>query len=240
MTKAPSAISNALSTEAFREQIVAQFTQFATGITTEVPAPDGHYWQVDVQDETTWFLGCPIKSTCSGASIDIRRQFAPGTPQEMRDRTARCSTEVRFFWPAQTVKDGRGKEHVFRPHEQRFKAVIFAKWGGVYIGCGQPLLEGAAMYCYASTVEELIEATSVALRTAFSKLPTPPRGLHLTESVISRLVETGVAVDRTQYAQSLGYAGARRVVVLDGRVVTHRWKDWFDFCGDLRAAACRG
>lgn len=136
------------------------------------------------------------------------------------------------------MKDGRARERVFRPHAERFKAIVFAEWGGVYIGCGQPLLEGRATHCYADTVEELIAAISDALRAAFSKLPIPPRGIHLTESVITRLVETGVAVDRTQYARGLGYEDARRVVVVDGRVVTHRWKDWFEFCSDLRAKAC--
>lgn len=40
--------------------------------------------------------------------------------------------------------------------------------------------------------------------------------------------------DMTAYAQSLGYRGKRRVHVLDGKVISHRSINWFDFCAALR------
>lgn len=44
------------------------------------------------------------------------------------------------------------------------------------------------------------------------------------------------AVDKTDYARSLGYSGTRSVLVLDGRVISHAGADWFRFCASLRAA----
>jgi hypothetical protein len=62
-------------------------------------------------------------------------------------------------------------------------------------------------------------------------LGTPRR---FDDAVVDRLLEAGHATDRSMYARSLGYAGSRRVVVLDGKVITHRRADWFLFC-----EACR-
>ncbi|KKI36173.1 hypothetical protein VI03_24775 [Burkholderia vietnamiensis] len=58
--------------------------------------------------------------------------------------------------------------------------------------------------------------------------------MHLTEYVIERMLATGSAQDKTEYARSIGYIGDKRVVVVDGRVVTHRWEDWFEFCDACR------
>lgn len=41
--------------------------------------------------------------------------------------------------------------------------------------------------------------------------------------------------DMTAYARSLGYRGQRKVFVLDGKVISHRSVNWFDFCASLRA-----
>jgi len=40
--------------------------------------------------------------------------------------------------------------------------------------------------------------------------------------------------DMTAYAQSLGYRGKRRVYVLDGKVISHRSLNWFEFSAALR------
>lgn len=42
------------------------------------------------------------------------------------------------------------------------------------------------------------------------------------------------ADNKTDYAKSLGYDGRRPVYVLDGKVISHRSVDWFDFCAALR------
>jgi hypothetical protein len=42
--------------------------------------------------------------------------------------------------------------------------------------------------------------------------------------------------DKTDYARSQGYTGKRPVRLQDGKVISHRNQDWFDFCGDLRHA----
>lgn len=41
--------------------------------------------------------------------------------------------------------------------------------------------------------------------------------------------------DLTEYARCLGYKGHRPVKVLDGKVISHRSINWFDFCVALRA-----
>lgn len=41
--------------------------------------------------------------------------------------------------------------------------------------------------------------------------------------------------DSTSYAKSLGYAGDKPVIVLDGKVISHRSRDWALFCEDLRS-----
>lgn len=47
------------------------------------------------------------------------------------------------------------------------------------------------------------------------------------------------AADTTAYARALGYSGTRAVIVRDGRVISHRSRDWFVFCDLLRAASRR-
>lgn len=42
-------------------------------------------------------------------------------------------------------------------------------------------------------------------------------------------------VCKTAYARSLGYTGSARVMVQDGRVISHRQITWEDFCERLHA-----
>lgn len=42
------------------------------------------------------------------------------------------------------------------------------------------------------------------------------------------------ATDCTAYARSLGYTGKKRVLIQDGRVITHRSVEWHFFCERLR------
>jgi len=39
--------------------------------------------------------------------------------------------------------------------------------------------------------------------------------------------------DMTSYARTLGYRGSRTVYVLNGKVISHRSINWFDFCAAL-------
>lgn len=45
--------------------------------------------------------------------------------------------------------------------------------------------------------------------------------------------------DLTCYARAIGYTAAKPVVVLDGKVLSHRSVCWFAFCERLRTA-CKG
>lgn len=56
----------------------------------------------------------------------------------------------------------------------------------------------------------------------------------MKNSVIDRLLLSGAGKDVTEYARSIGYSDARRVVVVDGKVVTHRSRNWHDFCAIFR------
>jgi hypothetical protein len=47
------------------------------------------------------------------------------------------------------------------------------------------------------------------------------------------------AVDKTGYAKAVGYQGEKPVMVLDGRVVSHRSKCWFDFLDGVRKDASK-
>lgn len=40
--------------------------------------------------------------------------------------------------------------------------------------------------------------------------------------------------DKTDYARAEGYTGAKRVLVSDGKVISHRGVCWFAFCAGLR------
>ncbi len=40
--------------------------------------------------------------------------------------------------------------------------------------------------------------------------------------------------DCTEYARAMGYVGGKRVIVSDGKTVSHRGKDWFLFVADLK------
>jgi len=43
--------------------------------------------------------------------------------------------------------------------------------------------------------------------------------------------------DKTAYACALGYTGTKPVKVLDGRVISHGNRDWFEFCQKLKKRA---
>jgi hypothetical protein len=65
----------------------------------------------------------------------------------------------------------------------------------------------------------------------------PPR--RFETCTIARLLAYGHAQDKTAYARSIGYDGDRPVVVQDGKVISHRWADWFEFCAACRSRARR-
>jgi hypothetical protein len=69
-----------------------------------------------------------------------------------------------------------------------------------------------------------------------SKRPTAIRpsrkgeiGRFMSRENISNMLRAGSASDLTDYVLATGYRGSRRVIVMDGRVVTHRWLEWPDF-----------
>lgn len=41
-------------------------------------------------------------------------------------------------------------------------------------------------------------------------------------------------VDHTEYAKSIGYTGKEKVLVLDGKVISHDNQEWLDFCDMIR------
>lgn len=41
-------------------------------------------------------------------------------------------------------------------------------------------------------------------------------------------------VDHTEYAKSIGYKGTDKVLVVDGKVVSHNNQDWLEFCDMIR------
>jgi hypothetical protein len=43
------------------------------------------------------------------------------------------------------------------------------------------------------------------------------------------------ADDLTAYAKTVGYTGAKRILVLDGKVISLRSINWFEFCAAIRA-----
>lgn len=43
--------------------------------------------------------------------------------------------------------------------------------------------------------------------------------------------------DLTSYARAIGYTAAKPVLVLDGKVLSHRSVCWFAFCERLRTAS---
>lgn len=47
------------------------------------------------------------------------------------------------------------------------------------------------------------------------------------------------SVDKTGYAKANGYKEEKPVMVLDGRVVSHRSKSWFDFMEDVRKSTSK-
>lgn len=49
-------------------------------------------------------------------------------------------------------------------------------------------------------------------------------------------MKTNLGIDKTGYAQSLGYAGKKSVRLLDGLVISHRDQPWSCFCEKLRKA----
>lgn len=40
-------------------------------------------------------------------------------------------------------------------------------------------------------------------------------------------------IDRTEYAKQLGYQGKKRVIIQDGRVISHNGVEWHVFCASV-------
>ena len=59
-------------------------------------------------------------------------------------------------------------------------------------------------------------------------------GISLRRALV--MVEAGLAQDVTAYCRSLGYCDERPVIVMDGRVITLRNRDFVTFCHQLRMA----
>lgn len=53
-------------------------------------------------------------------------------------------------------------------------------------------------------------------------------------ALIDRLIAARHAKDVTPYARFIGYAGKKRVVVSDGKVITHKLCDWFEWIDRIR------
>jgi hypothetical protein len=61
----------------------------------------------------------------------------------------------------------------------------------------------------------------------------------LNDVFINNALAIGHAFDYTEYAKSNGYSGKKPVIVIDGKVASHRWKDWFEFCEQTRQQTSR-
>lgn len=84
---------------------------------------------------------------------------------------------------------------------------------------------------------EKVAAITTQKSGAPSGSSRPPR--RFDTSTITRLLAYGHALDKTAYARSIGYDDNRQVVVQDGKVISHRWADWFEFCAACRSRARR-
>ena len=86
----------------------------------------------------------------------------------------------------------------------------------------------------AANEEELI----AKLATDYHLHPCPVKpDVFRTSSECDRIrMERKTPMDKTEYARAIGYTGAKPVMVQDGKVISHRYKDWFDFCAILHDA----
>ncbi len=48
-----------------------------------------------------------------------------------------------------------------------------------------------------------------------------------------------IGKDVTEFARGIGYQGKKPVIVLDGKVISHRNVDWFAFCDRCRKITVR-
>jgi hypothetical protein len=83
----------------------------------------------------------------------------------------------------------------------------------------------------AATEEELI----AKLYKDHGLLPCPVKeGIFRTPAECERVrKEWQGPTDKTVYARAIGYTDAKRVIVVDGKVTSHRNLGWFDFCERL-------
>jgi hypothetical protein len=86
------------------------------------------------------------------------------------------------------------------------------------------------------TVKAETEAELVAkLFKEYGLIPCPLKdGVFRTPAECERVrKEWQGPTDKTEYARSIGYTGTKPVIVLDGKVISHRKSNWFTFCNVL-------
>lgn len=80
-----------------------------------------------------------------------------------------------------------------------------------------------------------VEAEAVARCGGAKAVIRRALALRQTEALRKLMRRYPGATDKTFYAIELGYRGKRRVILSDGKVVSHGHADWHAFCGKLSA-----
>lgn len=82
-----------------------------------------------------------------------------------------------------------------------------------------------------------VEAEAVARCGGRAKVIARAMALRHYHAASGLLRRYPNCVDKTVYCIELGYTGKRRVIVSDGKVVSHGHADWFHFAERIRAKA---
>lgn len=134
-----------------------------------ITLPAGHEWG-GTAGRLSWWMGCPIKSSDSGASLFINRIPIPGvSADELRNDRATIHAEIRLFMQGTEYRDGR-KVRQYRGHsKERFSAHIWVKTGPHWAFQSTSHLVDKEPFVYAQTVESLCAGIVERVNTALER-----------------------------------------------------------------------
>lgn len=147
------------SKETLAQDVIRWCQSFESTLQSKLELPAG-YVHLEASDRLRWFLDCPILSTEAGASWSVIRINAT---EEMRCDPNQWQMEVRFFWPEQTVRDGR-ELRTYHPYSgPDFRATLWMQMGSSAGYEFVDLLKDQSRFVRAETAESLAELCATKL-----------------------------------------------------------------------------
>lgn len=147
------------SKETLADDVIRWCESFESTLKSKLQLPAG-YVHLEVGHRFRWFLGCPILSTEAGSSWRVIRV---NETEGARHDPNQWQMEVRFFWPEQTVRQGRQLLTYHQYSGPDFRATLWMQMGASSGYEFIDLLKDQCRFVRAESAEALAELCATEL-----------------------------------------------------------------------------